>query len=186
VRFDLYVHDEAESDKLDLIINFLKGMEKKIMAALDDLTTQVTNTNGTVQSAIVLLNGLYAALIAAGTDPTKLAALAASLKTNTDSLAAAIVADQPPGGGSSLTITTTSPLPAGTNGTPYSGAFTATGGTAPYTFAVTGGSLPPGLTLATDGTLSGTPSLAGNYNFSVTVTDSANATFAAPFALTVN
>jgi len=58
---------------------------------------------------------------------------------------------------------------AGTVGTVYNSSgyqFTATGGTESYT--VTSGSLPPGLTLATNGLLSGTPTTLGNYSFTVT------------------
>ncbi|WP_162130120.1 putative Ig domain-containing protein [Phyllobacterium sp. YR531] len=47
----------------------------------------------------------------------------------------------------------------------------ATGGTAPYTYAVTGGALPAGLVLASDGTISGTPTTQVNANFIVTATD---------------
>ncbi|MDQ6831888.1 MAG: Ig domain-containing protein, partial [Chloroflexota bacterium] len=67
-------------------------------------------------------------------------------------------------------------LPNATLGTPYSQTITASGGTAPYTFAVTSGTLPPGLTLATNGTLSGTPTSAGSFTFTVTATDHLGAT----------
>ncbi len=45
------------------------------------------------------------------------------------------------------------------------------GGVAPYTFRVTAGALPPGLTLSADGTLCGTATAAGCYTFTITVTD---------------
>jgi hypothetical protein len=48
---------------------------------------------------------------------------------------------------------------------------TASGGSAPYTFAVTSGSLPPGVTLTASGVLSGTPTASGSFNFTVTATD---------------
>lgn len=71
-----------------------------------------------------------------------------------------------------LSITTTSPLDTGTVGTPYSVVMAATGGTIPYTWSDSGG-LPPGLTLNPGtGVISGTPTLAGTYNFTITVTDS--------------
>jgi MBG domain (YGX type)/Putative Ig domain len=47
----------------------------------------------------------------------------------------------------------------------------ATGGKAPYTFSVSGGELPLGLTLSTAGVLSGTPTAAAKYSFTVTVLD---------------
>ncbi|HLP66148.1 MAG TPA: putative Ig domain-containing protein, partial [Rhizobium sp.] len=62
-------------------------------------------------------------------------------------------------------------LTAGEVGTAYSQTFTASGGTAPYTYAVTAGTLPDGLSLATDGALTGTPTTAGTANFTITATD---------------
>ncbi|NQU10449.1 choice-of-anchor D domain-containing protein [bacterium] len=61
-------------------------------------------------------------------------------------------------------------LPFGQLYVPYSVTLTATNGTAPYTFVVTGGSLPFGISLTSDGTLSGTP-LSPSSAFTVTVTD---------------
>lgn len=49
--------------------------------------------------------------------------------------------------------------------------FTATGGTEPYSYMVSSGALPPGLTLSPGGQLSGTPTVRGNYSFTVRATD---------------
>src|SRR5205085_230564 len=65
-----------------------------------------------------------------------------------------------------LSITTSS-LPAGTVGTPYSQALGASGGTLPYTWSVSVGSLPAGFTLSAAGTISGTPSTAGPSSLTV-------------------
>jgi hypothetical protein len=54
--------------------------------------------------------------------------------------------------------------------------YTASGGTAPYTWSATG--LPPGLTMSSTGVLSGTPTIAGNWNITFNVTDSTGATAA--------
>lgn len=65
-------------------------------------------------------------------------------------------------------------IPGGQAGVVYSQQFTCSGGTAPYTFS-SGGTLPPGLTLnSTTGLLSGTPTTAGSYTFTVSCTDSGN------------
>ncbi len=63
-------------------------------------------------------------------------------------------------------------LPNATAGRAYSQAITASGGTGPYTYAITAGSVPAGLTLSAAGVLSGTPTVAGISNFTVTATDS--------------
>jgi hypothetical protein len=64
--------------------------------------------------------------------------------------------------------------PAGVHGTPYSFMFTATGGNLPLSWTITAGTVPPGLTLNSDGTLSGTPTAARStpFAFTVTVADS--------------
>lgn len=67
-------------------------------------------------------------------------------------------------------------LPTALVGAPYTHVVTATGGTGPHTFAVTSGSLPPGVTLASGGTFSGTPTTAGSATFTVTATDALSAT----------
>ncbi|MFK3967151.1 putative Ig domain-containing protein [Ensifer adhaerens] len=67
----------------------------------------------------------------------------------------------------------------------YDLAIVAANGTAPYTYAVTGGALPAGLTLAADGRLSGTPTADGAATFTVTATDANNATGTANYSLAV-
>jgi hypothetical protein len=71
-------------------------------------------------------------------------------------------------------------LPPGTIYAHYSQSMTVAGGVVPYTWSITSGTLPPGLSLGTgcvdsrqpSCTISGTPTLAGNYPITVQVTDS--------------
>jgi hypothetical protein len=84
-------------------------------------------------------------------------------------------------------------LPAGSvsvgGGAYPSTALNATGGTGPYTWAVTTGTLPTGLTLSGSGMVSGIPTTAGTFSFTVTVTDAATPTHhtaAASLSITVN
>ncbi|KRA45202.1 putative Ig domain-containing protein [Pseudoxanthomonas sp. Root630] len=71
-------------------------------------------------------------------------------------------------------------IPNGTVATAYSQTITASGGTAPYTYAVTAGTLPAGLSLSPVGTITGTPTAGGAVNFTITATDSSP--FPGPFS----
>ncbi len=73
----------------------------------------------------------------------------------------------------SLTLTTAASLPGGTVGTAYTTTLQASGGTTPYSWSLSAGALPAGLTLAAaTGTISGTPTAAGTFTFTAKVTDS--------------
>jgi hypothetical protein len=83
------------------------------------------------------------------------------------------------------TITTTS-LPAGNVSVAYSATVTATGGKTPYTWSISVGALPPGLTIApSTGVISGTPTTPGTYSFTVMVTDSENPKLSATKGLSI-
>jgi hypothetical protein len=69
------------------------------------------------------------------------------------------------------TLTLTGSLPNATLGVTYSQTLVASGGIKPYTYSLTAGSLPAGLTLSAGGTISGTPTAPGASSFTVTVTD---------------
>jgi len=83
-----------------------------------------------------------------------------------------------------LTITTAA-LPAGSVGAAYSQTLQATGGSAPYTWTVISGSLPPPLTLSLNGMVSGTPASATTGNLTVRVTDANNLSATVDLSLTI-
>jgi hypothetical protein len=73
----------------------------------------------------------------------------------------------------------------GTVGVPFSQQYTQSGGIGTTTFSLSGGTLPSGMTLAADGTLSGTPAQPGSFPITVTVTDSNGCTGSNTFTLTI-
>ncbi len=94
----------------------------------------------------------------------------------------------PPPGTNLLQLTVGS-LPSGTTNKTYSAVLSASGGTTPYTWSLTSGSLPSGLTLnSSTGAITGTPLVSGAFNSTVQVSDSETPpqTAAKSFTLTVN
>lgn len=89
-----------------------------------------------------------------------------------------------PAGASFLRFAVGSPLPAGAVATPYAQTLAAAGGAAPYAYSLSGGVLPPGLALS-GATISGTPTAAGAYTFTLRLTDAAGAETWQTFRLTV-
>lgn len=88
---------------------------------------------------------------------------------------------------------TTASLPGGTVGSPYSQSITTSNGTAPLTWGLQAGSaaLPPGLSLTTPtagttGTISGNPTTAGTYPFTIKVTDNGGNVATQPFSLVIS
>jgi hypothetical protein len=83
-------------------------------------------------------------------------------------------------------FTVASTLPSGIVNVAYGTLLATTaGGTFPYTFTMTSGSLPSGLKMAANGYISGTPKAAGTSNFSVTVKGSNGLSSTRTFSLTI-
>ncbi len=94
----------------------------------------------------------------------------------TDSLSLTVVG--------AVTIATNS-LPSATSGVAYSASLTPSGGTPSYTWSITSGTLPSGLTLSANGTLSGTTSSTGSFNITIKVQDGDGASASKTFTLTI-
>ncbi len=86
--------------------------------------------------------------------------------------------------GTSIQVTTTS-LASGQVGSGYSATVAASGGTTPYTWSLSAGALPNGLTLSGAGQISGTPTAAGTSSFTVTVTDASTPALSATKSLSI-
>lgn len=77
-------------------------------------------------------------------------------------------------------------LPDGVVGSPYNATISANGGNGPYIFDVAAGSLPPGLSLDSGtGGITGTPSSAGAFSFTITATDASGCTGLASHSVTI-
>ena len=76
-------------------------------------------------------------------------------------------------------------IPGGTAGSAYSQSLSQTGALGAPSYAVTSGALPPGLTLSASGTISGTPTATGTFNFTTTVSDASGCSGSRPYSITV-
>jgi len=84
------------------------------------------------------------------------------------------------------TTITTNALSNGKVGNAYSKTMTASQGTSPYAWTVTGGTLPDGLTLSTSGAISGTPTTASTTSVTITATDANGVVDTQTFSLKIN
>lgn len=83
------------------------------------------------------------------------------------------------------TSITLASVPAATAGTAYNQTISATPAGGNYSFALSGGALPPGLNLS-NGVLSGTPTQAGNFSFTLTATGFGTCAQARTYSFPVN
>jgi uncharacterized protein (TIGR03437 family) len=83
-----------------------------------------------------------------------------------------------------LSVTTTT-LPKGVQGVAYNQTLAAAGGLSPYTWTVSAGNLPAGVTLSGAGVLSGTPGAAGAFSFTARVADAASGAATQPLSLQI-
>lgn len=122
--FETHHHYEPFRDappyvlELAAMLELLLEQGTKTMTALTDLQTAVAAEDTVIASAVTLLNGIPALIAAAGTDPTALAALTADITTQTQALAAAIVAGTPAAPSPVPTAAAVAAAPAATASTP--------------------------------------------------------------------
>lgn len=156
-------------------------------------TTSLVATGGTLPYTWSLISGAFQTGITlssfgvvsgtptqSGTDTVTIQVQDSALVTTSKVFNLTITAPAP------LTITTTSPLPSGNNGTFYSTTLNATGGISPYIWSILSGSLQTGLTLSSGGTISGTPTQTATNTVTIQVQDNISTTTSKTFSLTIN
>ena len=146
-------------------------------------TVSGTSNTGVTWSATagtVNASGLYTA--PAVTAETNAVVTATSNADTSKSAGAAVTVD--PATSQPVQITTGN-LPQGQQGNAYSEVFTATGGTTPYSWSISAGTIPAGIAMNTNGDFGGVPTTVGTFNFTVKVTDAANKTATGNFGVNV-
>src|SRR6202158_5725763 len=144
------------------------------------VTWSAAVAGSTAAAGSVDANGLYTA--PAVNAQTNVGVTATSNADSSKSASAAVKVH--PVNKQSLKITTGN-LPQGQQGNAYSEVFTATGGPTPYSWSISAGTPPAGITMNANGDFAGVPSAAGIFNFTVTVTDAANKTATGNFSATI-
>lgn len=142
-------------------------------------TYTFTQTAGTLPAGLTLstAGAISGTPTTAGTSTFTVQAQDAAGRTGTRQFSITVIAG--------LTITTAT-LPAGTVNTAYpSTQVVATGGSAPYTWAIASGALPVGLAISASGLVTGTPSAAGSSTVTLRVTDNLSSTVTRSYTITV-
>src|SRR5678815_5589245 len=197
-------HDGAKLHRwaMPIVANFYPPLTPSCPAITLSPTTLTAGVVGTAYSrqlAGVGGTGPYTFRVSTGTLPAGVTLSTAGLLSGTPTTA----------GTSSFTVATTdvngctgsqaysltiacptitlspSTLPSGQVAVAYSQTITASGGTSPYTFSVTSGALPAGVTLTAAGLLSGTPTLAQTASFTLRATDARGCTGTRAYSVTI-
>ena len=137
----------------------------------NNLSSQVAWTSSNTGVATINTSGLA---IGVATGTTTISAMLTNIVGFTT-----LTVQPPP-----LSITTTS-LPPGIVNTVYLTTLAASGGTLPYTWLLASGSLPSGLTLTSNGAITGTPTAGGTSSFTVQVRDANSQTTNKVLSLTI-
>jgi hypothetical protein len=140
-------------------------------------TVSTKSVTWKASSGSITASGLYTAPSSPGTATVTATSDADSTKSTSAVVAVTV--------GTPLQITT-STLADGIVQLAYTATLAAKGSTPPYSWSITSGSLPPGLSFSTVGTISGTPTTAGSYSVEMTVSDSSGQTATSALSITVN
>jgi len=159
-------------------VSVAAGQTQQFTAAVSGTPNTAVTWSATTGS--ISKSGLYTA--PAVSAQTSALVTATSAADSTKSASANVVVNA--ASGHSLSITNGNPSDGQLN-TAYAFTFTASGGTQPYTWSISAGSLPKGLALSAAGELSGTPTTSGSFSFNVTVKDKSAHTAQGSFSMNV-
>ncbi|HEX9110253.1 MAG TPA: putative Ig domain-containing protein [Terriglobales bacterium] len=157
-------------------LTMVAGQKQQFTAAVSGTPDTAVNWSATTGS--ISTSGLYTAPVV--NSQTSTVITATSLADSAKSASATVIVNA--GNGPSFTITNGNP-PDGQLNNAYAFTFTASGGTQPYAWSVSAGSLPKGFALSQAGVLSGTPTATGSFSFTVTVEDKAAHTAKGSFGM---
>ena len=185
--------DEGGAQTFEITVNNASGVTLTLTpatatvssTATEQFTALVTNTSNVAvtwaaSSGTISKSGLYTAPSVSANKTVTVTATSSADSSKSESATVTVTAVQVP----SVNVTTSS-LSSATSGEAYSSSLAATGGKAPYTWTLTFGSLPTGISLQSAGTLSGTSSQIGEFSLTVEVTDSSSPRETASRALTL-
>ncbi|MFZ4858968.1 MAG: putative Ig domain-containing protein [Desulfuromonadaceae bacterium] len=175
---DIPLTANAYSTVLGTITDMSTGLPiSGATVALNTGANASTNANGIYNFSTTITPGTYSITVS---------------KTGYQSLSATnLIVSSAQNGIANLILPTTGPLnittivlPSATAGTAYSRRVTVSGGTYPYTFTKSYGTMPTGLNLdPATGIISGTPSGSGSYTFAIAVTDNLGASSEQEYSL---
>ena len=169
---DAFAITVADTTEVDVTVS--PSTTTVASSSTQQFTADVTNTSNvavtwSATTGTVSSSGMYTA--PAVTKNTSATVTATSKADSTKSASATLTITAP--SVAPLDITTTG-LTDVTSGVSYSANLKASGGTTPYSWSKTSGSLPSGFGVSSSGSLSGTTTQTGTYTFTVQVTDSSS------------
>ena len=175
---------EGEASKVTVTINpasatVASGATQQLSAEVHGASSSLVRWSAS--AGTVSTSGLFTAPTVSSTTTATVTATSAAAPDASASATVSVTA-----GTSSKLAVTTSGLPDASQGAPYSAGLSAAGGSQPYTWKITAGALPAGMSLDGAGMLSGNPSKTGSFSFTATVTDGASQTASAVLALAVD
>jgi len=148
----------------------VSGATQQFIAAVRE--TSQTGVTWTVSSGQISSSGLFTAPTVSVATAVTVTATSTADPTAQGSASVSVA----PASTDNLSITTTT-VPGATVGIAYSAALAATGGKSPYQWSMSAGALPLGLQLnPSTGTISGTPTQSGTFQFTAQVKDSSSQT----------